>query len=321
MELSVSMARLKRSLAARRKNRRRIWAMVVSLGLLIPLPMAIVPTHSASAAEQEYLSQEYGFDACKTPTTAQMQAWWSNSPYFNYFGYLGGDNASNCGGATFNNTWVQTVDCANCGLYPTMEWDVGFFWVGPQHGVGDLCESSATQIYNYYIGTNTTSAYQSGYQNAVDLYQTVQTDGFNYVGMPLTYDLEGYNDSSTCRAAASAFMQGFADYLHAPPAQMVGVYGSTCSSELADFSSDGDAPDYIHGADPSTGYHTSTMSCVPSNLWTNHQRQKQYSDKGTNVTSTTHAETYGGVTLTIDNDCSDGPVYGQFYQQLSGTCL
>jgi hypothetical protein len=46
---------------------------------------------------------------------------------------------------------------------------------------------------------------------------------------------------------------------------------------------------------------TRSMPCVGSGLWTNRQRHKQYRGD--------HNETWNGVTLSVDNDCSNGPVY------------
>lgn len=302
-----------RSLTTRLK-RRRLWASVVAIGLVaLPLVPIAIQAQPASA-EQEYLSQELGFDSCTLPTVSQMQAWWTYSPYSNFFGYLGGANFT-CGSANqMTNSWVQTVDCAHCGLYPTMEWDVGAFWVGPQLGVlsGGL-GCGTLNHYNTYISTNTSTAYNQGYNEAVSALETVQNQGFNYNNFPISYDLEAYTANSGCRAAAQAFMHGFADFLKAPPSQMVGAYGSSCGSYIADLASDGNVPDYIHGAYYDGNIHTSDLACVPSGYWTNNQRHKQYAG--------THNETWGNVTLSIDNDCSNGPVYGQFYQSLDGRCV
>ena len=59
-------------------------------------------------------------------------------------------------------------------------------------------------------------------------------------------------------------------------------------------------PDFIWGADYDGSPHTSVMSCVSSSSWTNHQRLKQYRGG--------HDETWGGVTMNIDSDCTNGPV-------------
>lgn len=60
-------------------------------------------------------------------------------------------------------------------------------------------------------------------------------------------------------------------------------------------------PDYIFGADWDGNSNTSVMACVPSGDWVNAQRLKQYSG--------THNETWNGVTLSVDSDSSNAPVY------------
>ena len=126
--------------------------------------------------------------------------------------------------------------------------------------------------------------------------------------MPLIFDLEAFGggDSSltTCRNAAKSFINGWVAYLHTGSAQRAGVYGSQCGSYLNDFYSIANVPDFIWFAfwngNPSTTNVSSGCS-LPGTHWATHQRHKQYDDG--------HNETYGGVTIHTDKDCSDGRVY------------
>ena len=54
------------------------------------------------------------------------------------------------------------------------------------------------------------------------------------------------------------------------------------------------------------------MPCVPAGDWASSQRHKQYQGG--------HDETWNGVTLNVDGDCSDGPVYPAGDQLGSSPC-
>jgi hypothetical protein len=83
------------------------------------------------------------------------------------------------------------------------------------------------------------------------------------------------------------------------------VYGSSCGSGLSHFATINPPPDFIDGADWDGQSSTADISCIPSGDWIYNQRHKQYRGG--------HNETYNGVTVSVDNDCSNGPVYGPNY--------
>jgi len=163
-----------------------------------------------------------------------------------------------------------------------------------------------------YISTNTTTAYSQGYAEAQAAFQAAVNLGFDMTGAPLIYDLESYNGGTTCRNAAKAFINGWVAYLHISPAQKAGVYGSACGSYLDDFSTITNVPDFIWFAWWNGNPSTSNITCISTSHWANHQRHKQYAGG--------HTETYGGVTINMDNDCSNGPVYLSA-NQYGSTCL
>ena len=267
---------------------RRSWLAVLLAVIAAVGAQGLLPTTSADAAGQ-YISQEKGFDACTLPSTSAMQTWWTYSPYYNYYLYIGGSEKANCGGATLSSSWITTV--TNQG------WDLVFIWVGPQ-----MPSTCSGRSWAYTISLNTSTAYSQGQNEAAAAYNKLVNLSVNVNNAPVVYDLEGYNGGSSCRAAAQSFMKGWADQLALAPAQKSGTYGSACSSYIDDFASDGNPPDFVWPADWDGNPSTSSVSCVSSSHWIYNQRHKQYRGG--------HNETYGGVTINMDSDCANGPVYG-----------
>jgi hypothetical protein len=253
---------------------------------------------SASAAGQ-YISQEKGFDACTLPSTSTMQTWWNSSPYWNYYLYIGGSQKANCGGATLSSSWIDTVTAQG--------WQLVFIWVGPQ-----MPSSCSSRTFSHTISLDPSTAYTQGHNEGDAAYAQLVNLGINVTNAPVVYDLEGYNGGSTCRAAAKSFMKGWADDLDLAPAQQSGAYGSACSSYINDFASDGNPPDFVWPAAWDNNPSTSTISCITSTNWASSQRHKQYAGD--------HNETYGGITINMDSDCANGPVYGSYGDVLDGVC-
>jgi hypothetical protein len=275
------------------KNLSRFKGFVL-FGALAAATLAGGPgSHEASAATVTNYAAR-GFDSCTRPSLAQMNTWWASSPYYYYAAYVGGPNySSRC--TTPSGPWLSSAVSGTYGA-----WGLIFTWVGAQ--MPDVC---TTRAFNTYISTNSTTAYSQGNTEGVNAFHQLQALGIPTTNAPLAYDLEGYPAGSpvttTCRNATKSFMKGWADYLAAPPAEKSGTYGSSCGSYLSDFASDGNPPDFIWGADWDSDPLTSSISCVGSTQWSGFQRFKQYRGG--------HSETWGNVTLSIDNDCSYGPVY------------
>lgn len=99
----------------------------------------------------------------------------------------------------------------------------------------------------------------------------------NAAGTLVVYDMEGYSNTATCKAAVKEFMQGWVDQLAvARP------------------------PKFVWAANWDNNPSTSTLSCASGTSWASHQRLKQYQGD--------HNETYGGVTINIDSNCANGPL-------------
>ena len=137
------------------------------------------------------------------------------------------------------------------------------------------------------------------------LQQLSTDDGANNaVGTPIIFDLDTAGNG-TCQAAVNAFIQGWVNYLNEYPAEIPGVYGSVCGSNLSALATLSPAPSFIWGSDPDNNPNTAVLDdgpngCggVPNGDWTNQQRLKQYVVQ-------VQSPPYGGVSLLIDEDCAN----------------
>jgi len=266
-----------------RKNRSKLTLLVALIAGLTSV--LVVPT-AGTAQASVGISQRMGWDACAIGSTANAQAFWTNTPFWNMGLYLGGSSyPSYC--TQWSGSQVSTLRAQGWMFLP--------LWVGPQ---------APCTGYPSRFSYDTTTAFRQGRDQAVYAYNKIVSWGWDVNNTPLTYDLEVFDTSnSACLTAAKQFISGWVYQLHTAPAQKAGLYGAGCGSGLSSFANISYPPDFIHGADwtdinnPNTG----TIICVPNNLWTANQRHKQYWGD--------HYETWNGVTLRIDRDCSDGPVY------------
>jgi hypothetical protein len=241
---------------------------------------AVAAAGPADAAPQREQLIGQGLDSCAAPSLSQMSAFWNNTPYSAWGVYIGGIDRG-CSQPNLTKSWVASVTNQGWHLMP--------LWVGPQNP----CASGFD-----HFSTNTTTAYSQGKAEAVKAWDAMSALGMA-TNSPVTYDLEAPSSSTTtCINATKAFVRGWVAQLHVAPAQTAGVYTSTCSGFIDQFTTS-PAPDFITGADWDGVLSTSSMSCVSTSHWTQHQRHKQYRGG--------HNETWNGVTINVDSDCSNGP--------------
>lgn len=227
----------------------------------------------------------YGADSCTAPSESQMSAFWRNTPYSDWGIYFGGSDRG-CSQPNLTRTWVSDM--------LKMGWDLLPIWVGPQN--------PCTAGQSSYFSRNATTARSQGVAQAKAAYQAWSALS-SVSNVPFDYDMEApSSDSATCRTAAKAFLDGWVAQLHVAPAQVAGVYSSSCGGYLDDFATIAHRPDFIDAADWDGSPSTGGISCVASNHWTLNQRHKQYQGG--------HNATYNGVTLNIDSRCSDAAVFG-----------
>jgi uncharacterized protein YfiM (DUF2279 family) len=247
----------------------------------------VVATASGSAATQQARAQVftgYGFDACTAPSTNALKAW-SASPYRALGIYLGGVNRG-CADGNLSASWVSTS--------VSMGWSLLPLYVGLQAPcVGQ------TRLQRL-SGVPATAATQ-GRTAADDAAILAQAFAIPR-GSPIYFDMEGYKaNDSACSKAVQAFVTGWVTELRAN-SFVPGVYGSAAST-IRDVSTLGPAlPDVIWIANWNGVESVFGDPYVSDSLWPNHQRVHQY--KGG------HKETWGGVTINIDNNYVDGAAVG-----------
>ena len=229
------------------------------------------------------INQGLGFDACTAPSTSTMQKWWSGTPWSWVGIYIGGAVRA-CSQPNLTASWMNTTYAQG--------WRYELLWVGPQAP----CSAFATRM-----SYDTTTAYSQGKTEAISAYNALVGLGFasNALNTPVTYDMEAYPNTSSCRAAVKSFMQGWVDQLAVAPAQVSGVYGSACGTYVDDFAAIARPPRFINAADWDGDHSTWNLSCIASSHWTSSQRFKQFQGG--------HNETWGGVTLNIDSNCANAP--------------
>jgi hypothetical protein len=273
-------------------------ARLTVTAVLLAGTVAVAPLAGGEPAyASSGISERLGWDACGVGSTGNAQAFWSNTPFSNMGLYLGGSSYG--GGCTrWNAGQVNTLLGQGWRFLP--------LWVGPQ---------APCTGFGSRFSSDPGTAYQQGTNEALSAYQRIQSLGWDTPNAPVIYDLEGFNTAnSSCLTAAQNFISGWVHQMRVAPAQRAGVYGSACASGLSAYAAIANVPDFIDGADWSGNRNTNAMACVPSGYWVFHQRHKQYRGD--------HLETWNGVTLNIDSDCSNAPVYpGPDALSTSSGCL
>lgn len=244
----------------------------------------------ASRAPQAHLSaaSDYtglGFDACTAPSRRSMSAW-ADSPYRAVGVYIGGLNRG-CSQPNLTASWVAEQTAAGWSLIPT--------YVGLQAPTSS-CSSCAK------LSSSTSTAAAQGTEAADDAVEAVGLAGIG-AGSPIYFDMESYSRTSSATNATLTFLAAWTNRLHAL-GYVSGVYSSSASG-IADLASrlgtSYPQPDDIWVANWD-GRANATGSYFPAGAWTEHQRIHQYRGG--------HDETYGGVTINIDNNYVEGATAG-----------
>jgi hypothetical protein len=225
-----------------------------------------------------------GFDACTAPSARSMNAW-KESPYRAVGVYIGGLNRG-CSQPNLTPEWVAAQTAAGWHLIPTY---VGL--QAPTSACSSCAKLSASQ------------ATAQGVASAVDAVEEASAVAMG-PGSPIYFDMESYSRTSSATAATLAFLEAWTKKLH-ELGYVSGVYSSSASgiADLGDQVGSGyELPDQLWIANWNGAQSTSDPA-VPSNAWTQHQRIHQYRGG--------HNESYGGVTINIDNDYVDGSTVGE----------
>jgi hypothetical protein len=218
-----------------------------------------------------------GFDACATPSLAQMSAWHASS-YRAIGVYIGGTNMA-CAQPNLNSAWVSAESAAGWHLIP--------IYVGLQ-APSNSCGCAAISARR---------AASEGAAAASDAVLQAQAVGLG-AGNPLYFDMEGYDQGTATSSTVLTFLAAWTSQLHTEGYKS-GVYSSADSGirDLVSRTGSGyTEPDDIWIADWNNARNTADAS-VPSTDWPAHQRLHQYSGA--------HNETHGATTINIDGDYVD----------------
>jgi hypothetical protein len=226
-----------------------------------------------------------GFDACTAPSRRSMSAW-ADSPYRAIGVYVGGLNRG-CSQPNLTASWVAEQTAAGWSLIPT--------YVGLQAPTSS-CSSCAK------LSSSTSTAAAQGTEAADDAVEAAGIAGIGE-GSPIYFDMESYSRTSSATNATLTFLAAWTNRLHAL-GYVSGVYSSSASG-IADLASrlgtSYPQPDDLWVANWD-GRANATGSYFPAGAWTDHQRIHQYRGG--------HDETYGGVTINIDNNYVEGATAG-----------
>jgi hypothetical protein len=253
------------------------------------LPATISSVTAPIRPEGVEILKQQGFDTCAAPSTASLQTWWYNSPYYAVNLYFGGENrgCASHNEATITSSYLESISSQGWKIIPT--------WVGLQ-GRDSSCGSCSE------MSSNSSTAYSQGRSEADDAADKAISLGMS--DTVIYYDLEAFSSSTTAINAAKSFISGWVSRLH-ERGMTAGVYGSSCGSNLSSFVSSNPPPDAIWIASWIRDSYDSNVgvfgiSCLDDSVWRNDQRLRQYTGG--------HVETYGGVALNIDSDAISGPV-------------
>jgi hypothetical protein len=247
------------------------------------LPNRPRPRAAASAGGSVFTG--LGFDACTAPSSRSMAAWRASSPYEAIGVYIGGLNRG-CSQPNLTASWVSAETAAGWHLIPT--------YVGLQ---------APTSACSSCVKINPSQATAQGAAAASDAVAQAAALGMG-PGSPIYNDMEAYTQTSSASAATLAFLEAWTEKLHSL-GYASGVYSSSASGieDLADQIGTGySLPDALWMANWN-GQQNSADPYVPANAWNQHQRIHQYRGG--------HDESYGGITINIDNNYVDGPTVGE----------
>jgi hypothetical protein len=281
--------------------RNRWFASLVVVALIVATA-ASAPLARAAAPGGGYVyNYVQGFDARCAPTTSEMTAFWMGTPFYYVGIYIGGGYRSCSPNPNLTASWVSTLGMQG----GSVGWGFIPIWVGPQApqpcGLGG-------------ISTNVATADAQGRAEATLAKDAAAALGFT-AGTVIYYDMEGYGagGNAVCDDAVHSFLNGWDVQLREGYGINPGVYGSSDGSGVMSWAFLPNPPWDVWIANISTPMSVWHIPGVSDDTWTiipPYGRIHQF--------TTTHPETYNGVTLSIDNNCARGHVAGVTVYGLDG---
>jgi uncharacterized protein YraI len=256
--------------------------------VLIPSAALAKPATTVNYGVSANASRYAGaaFDTCAAPPLTTMQAW-TASPYRVIGVYIGGVNRT-CQQTNLTASWVAAAS--------RLSWRFLLIYKGLQPACGG-------KVTDQKISLNLANAASQGTAAANDADAQRGVLGLAK-GSAIYNDIEHYTTTDTaCRNSVLTYLSAWTTRLH----QLGDVAGAYMNLNLgardlsAVYSSAAYArPDALWIARYDESRALTGWAGIPGQQWSTHQRAKQY--RGT------HNETYGGVTLSIDNDQLDAPI-------------
>lgn len=230
-------------------------------------------------------SNHRGFDKCTAASVADMQKWWTASPYRDANIYIGGNNRG-CTQANLNAAWVAQIFAQGWQLIPT--------WVGPQSPSASGCPNCKK------LSTDAVTARQQGSAEA-----DLAANAAEALGLPaptvIYYDMEAYDNHT---AAETEFINGWIERLRARghvPAMYVHWRNVLAYSALANPLEGVWIPRWSGsgGTAPANPPSPNSINGVADSIFANRRIFQYYANTN---------ETYGGATFNIDNNIANGLV-------------
>jgi len=228
-----------------------------------------------------------GFDTCDTPGVADMWVWRLHSPYSTVAVYMGGELRHCKNPFLDEGVWLPRVVAQGWRIIP--------IYVGPQ-----------APCTSYRVTMDAENPDQHGAAIGQDAVARARVIGLP-PGAPIYYDLEAYRGTDvSCRDAVNAFLSGWVRQVHVA-GYKAGLYATPDSGLAAQVGAAADPAlatvDAIwiarwSGSPNLFGYDPNVL---PASMWPQRSRIHQYLGD--------HDETWGGVTLNIDSNLVDGPIY------------
>lgn len=261
--------------------RRKLSLVVVCALIALFLPLRWPSTVHAYLPEGQTTPSGFrGFDTCATgsaPSVSQMQAFWTNTPYWDFYVYLGRYGACPSGPGP---TWVNQVTAIGYNLVPIW-WDLQ----PPCLGGG--------------ISTNTTTATQQGEAAADAASSAAISNGFGS-GTIVALDIEGFDHSQqSCAWAVNSFVNGF-DWELRNQAMNPIVYSNP--SDMVDWPNIPNVPYAVWFADWNGHDNVWNESPIGNGSWSFDQRYHQYLGQ--------QYQYYNGVHMLVDVNCANALVGG-----------
>jgi hypothetical protein len=252
-------------------------------------PTFVTPVAGDASLPLAHPSREasLGFDTCDTPGVAEMWVWRQRSPYSTVAVYIGGELRHCKNPFLDEGVWVKRV--------VEQGWRIIPIYVGPQ-----------APCTNFRITIDAENPELHGATIGRDAVARARIVGLP-AGAPIYYDLEAYRGTDlACSDAVNAFVSGWVREVRAA-GYRTGLYATPESGLAAQVRAVSDPalstvdaiwiarwtgrPD-LFGYDPKV---------LPASMWSTRGRIHQYQGD--------HDETWGGVTLNIDSNLVDGPIY------------